>query len=66
MKPVIHILRYSLSSNFFFNFNFWFLILVMNDEDVKPQWKAAIDFKWVRENKAKFAEQYNFQNISAG
>ena len=67
MKPVIHILRYSLSSNFFFffNLNFWFLILVMIDEAVKPQWKAAIDFKWIRENKEAVALNIEKRNSNA-
>ena len=50
---------------FFFNLNFWFLILVMIDEAVKPQWKAAIDFKWIRENKEAVALNIEKRNSNA-
>ena len=39
--------------------------MVINDEDVKPQWTVAIDFKWIRENKEAVALHgyYKVKNI---
>ena len=37
----------------------------MIDEAVKPQWKAAIDFKWIRENKEAVALNIEKRNSNA-
>lgn len=37
----------------------------MNDEAVKPQWKAAIDFKWIKENKEAVALNIEKRNSNA-
>ena len=37
----------------------------MIDEAVKPQWKAAIDFKWIRENKEAVALNIVKRNSNA-
>jgi seryl-tRNA synthetase len=35
------------------------------DEAVKTQWKAAIDFKWIRENKEAVAANIKKRNSNA-
>ena len=32
---------------------------------MKPQWKAAIDFKWIRENKEAVATNIRIRNSNA-
>ncbi|KAK9270408.1 hypothetical protein L1049_025987 [Liquidambar formosana] len=36
-----------------------------DDKAVKPQWKAAIDFKWIRDNKAAIAANIKNRNSNA-
>ncbi|XP_059636299.1 serine--tRNA ligase, chloroplastic/mitochondrial isoform X2 [Cornus florida] len=40
-------------------------ITIHNDKVVKPQWKAAIDFKWIRDNKAAIAVNIKNRNSNA-
>lgn len=38
---------------------------VFGDQVAKPQWKAAIDFKWIRENKEAIAVNIKNRNSMA-
>ena len=40
-------------------FGFWAIV------GVKPQWKAAIDFKWIRDNKDAVAANIKKRNSNA-
>ena len=39
--------------------------MLMVNAVVKPQWKAAIDFKWIRENKEAVGENIRSRNSNA-
>lgn len=39
--------------------------LLSGDAAAKPQWKAAIDFKWIRENKEALAANIKNRNSNA-
>ncbi|KAA8528305.1 hypothetical protein F0562_035660 [Nyssa sinensis] len=41
------------------------LLTTSDDRVVKPQWKAAIDFKWIRDNKAAVAVNLKNRNSNA-
>jgi hypothetical protein len=53
-----------------FYYFFFFMVdfdseCVFGDQVAKPQWKAAIDFKWIRENKEAVAANIKNRNSIA-
>lgn len=42
-----------------------FFLLCIGDAVLKPQWKAAIDFKWIRDNKDAVAANIRNRNSNA-